>query len=349
MQYLLDKKILFIAPRFFNYEIEIKSELEKQGAQVDSLPDRPYESALAKAITKHFPKIVCFFADRFYKRLLGIYGSQKYDLVFVINGQTLSRAFIHHVKKTSPKAVFIIYLWDSIANRKQVVENLNEFAQKFTFDAHDAEKYNIALRPLFYGDGFANKDDTPIKYQISFIGTAHTDRYAIVDKIKKSLGIHVKTYWYLYLQARWVFYVYRWLQPGMKFAKLDDFKFTPLAKKELQKVFSESLAILDIEHPDQNGMTMRTLETLGAQKKLVTTNKTVAQYDFYTEQNICVVDRNNPIIPSDFLETPYKKIPENIRNRYSIGGWAHEIFDSVMVAAVPNDKIQHDDLKNRDD
>lgn len=339
MQDLLDKKILFIAPRFFNYEIEIKSELEKQGAKVDSLPDRPYESALAKAVTKHFPKLVCFFADGFYNRLLKIYGPKKYDVVFVINGQTLSRAFIHQIKKSSPKAVFIIYLWDSIANRKHVVENLNEFAQKFTFDAHDAEKYNISLRPLFYGDGFASKDETPIKYQISFIGTAHTDRYAIVDKIRKSLEINVKAYWYLYLQARWVFYVYRWLQPGMRFAKLDDFKFTPLAKKELQKVFSESLAVLDIEHPHQNGMTMRTLETLGAQKKLVTTNKTVARYDFYAAQNICIVDRKNPVIPADFLETPYKKIPDDIRNKYSIGGWIQEIFNTGMAAPAQTDKI----------
>ncbi len=74
---------------------------------------------------------------------------------------------------------------------------------------------------------------------------------------------------------------------------------------------------------------MRTLETLGARKKLVTTNSSVKFYDFYSEDNISIIDRNNPVISERFLNTPYKNVEPHVYRRYSLSGWLEEIINTV--------------------
>jgi len=58
--------------------------------------------------------------------------------------------------------------------------------------------------------------------------------------------------------------------------------------------------IIDIERPLQKGLTMRTIEMLGTNKKIITTN------------NIFIIDRNNPIIDEIFLKKEYQEIDKNI-------------------------------------
>ena len=72
---------------------------------------------------------------------------------------------------------------------------------------------------------------------------------------------------------------------------------------------------------------MRTIETLGAKKKLITTNPNVKGYDFYRPENVLIVDRINPIITKEFIEQPWEDVPEEIYRKYSISSWLNIIFE----------------------
>ncbi|MFJ7796603.1 hypothetical protein [Pseudomonas sp. NPDC096950] len=329
MKYLLEnKKVLYIAPVFFGYESEIKKELEQQGADVEFLLDRPFDSPFLKALTRVRREWVIGAADRYYKNKLASVDTE-FDYIFVVNGQTLSTHTLAAWRERYPSAKFILYMWDSFSNRQQTLKNLKYFDSVFTFDKNDSEQYSVNFRPLFFSAGFESVDETPAQYDISFIGTAHTDRFSIVDKIDKQLASPIRKYWYLFLQAKWVYLLYRLTNSGYRTAKYDDFKFESISKAEVQRVFNASKAILDIEHPQQTGLTMRTLETLGARKKLVTTNSSVKQYDFYSEDNIFIIDRHTPVIPQAFLDKPYKAVEPHIYRRYSLAGWLEEIIGLV--------------------
>lgn len=327
---LAGKKILYVAPRFFGYESEIEAELTRQGADVYFLLDRPFESPFLKAMTKIYRGSIISAADKYYKESVSKFEGLNFDYVFVVNGQTLSKATLSSWKKLYPEATFVLYMWDSFGNRKWAVENLSFFDHAFTFDQIDAGKYNINFRPLFFSSGF-EKSHRPHVYDISFIGTAHTDRYDVISKIDKNLSVSTKKYWYLYLQAKWVYWFYRLSNNGFRSSKISDFKFEPISKADVQCVFEQSKVILDIEHPNQTGLTIRTLETLGARKKLITTNASVKDYDFYRESNICVVDRLNPVVDGNFLETPYQDVPEVVFHRYRLAGWMEEIIKVVTA------------------
>jgi hypothetical protein len=320
------RNVLLIAPRFFGYEIEIADELRRRGALVDFLPDRPFDSPFFAAVTRYRRSWTISYADRLYQRSLQEFGRTSYDLVIVVNGQTLSSKMLGIIRAQFPQSRFVLYMWDSIKNRESVTENLKLFDACYSFDPEASIKYGMKLRPLFFSTGFEKCATDCFDYHISFVGTAHTDRYAIVSAIDQHLPPDSKKLWYLYLQAPWVFYAHKLSNPAFKTAKLDAFRFAPLTKKELQDVFFRSRAVLDIEHPFQSGLTMRTFEAMGASKKLVTTNARIREYDFYNSDNICVVDRSSAKIPQAFLDTPYLALTDTIYSKYKLQNWMDDLL-----------------------
>jgi hypothetical protein len=326
MMQLAGKRVLLVAPRFFGYEKEIRSEIESRGARVDWLPDRPFDTPLMTALTKHKPEWILPAADRLYGRELERLGATSYDIVLAVNGQTLSNTMLRTLRARFPSARFILYMWDSIENRGGVVGNLPLFDATFTFDPLNARQFGMTLRPLFFSKGFERPPSSENDYHLSFIGTAHTDRYQVVSRLRGGLRPDLQTYWYLYLQAPWVYHAYKLTNPAMRGARRGDFEFQPLEKSRLQAVFARSLAVLDIEHPRQRGLTMRTFETMGSHKKLITTNVQVVDYDFYDPDNICVVDRAAPQVPAAFLDTPFKPLSPERYRRYGIAGWVDEVL-----------------------
>ena len=71
---------------------------------------------------------------------------------------------------------------------------------------------------------------------------------------------------------------------------------------------------------------MRNIEILGLKRKLITTNKDIVNYDFFNENNIFILDRNNPIIDISFLEKPYVMLNEDIYKKYSLKNWIIEVL-----------------------
>lgn len=323
---LAGKRILFVAPRFFSYERDIIAALERRGAVVDWLPDRPFDTPLMTAVTQVQPRVILPAAYRLYRKKLAAFNSDGYDIVFVLNGQTLPKKLLVELRAELPQARFVLYMWDSLENRGSVTNNLSLFDDCLSFDPRAVDRFGMRLRPLFFSPGFEMPPETEFEFDISFIGTAHTDRAHIVGQVDANLPKTTRRYWYLFLQARWVFYAYRFSNKAYKSAKIENFEFAPLPRATVQNIFKRSAVILDIEHPQQTGLTMRTFETMGAQKKLVTTNQDVRNYAFFDPQNIHVIDRASPQVPADFIDAPYRPISDALYHQHSIDGWLEEVL-----------------------
>jgi len=63
------------------------------------------------------------------------------------------------------------------------------------------------------------------------------------------------------------------------------------------------------------------------EKKLITTNKDIVNYDFYNPNNIFVWDNIKTEIPNDFLTTPYQPLSIPIFEKYSIKKWVKTILN----------------------
>jgi hypothetical protein len=334
MSKLRGKQVLFIAPQFFGYEKEIAGEMRRQGASVDFLPDRPFASPLMKAVTRLRSEWVLPFADRFFINSVEAFGRTRYDLIFVVVGEAVSARVLMELRKSFPEAYFVLYMWDAIRTKQAAQVNLSFFDSTHTFDPVDARTFDMKFRPLFFSPGFArlNVAEAEPQYQLSFVGTVHSDRYKIVSNVAAALPVHTNFYRYLYLQAPWVFWAHKLGNPAYRNASVSSFCFDPLAKSEVQDIFFKSRAVLDIEHPGQTGLTMRTFETIGTGKKLITTNALVKNSDFFNPENILVIDRNRvEDIPESFLGTAYVPLEDSLYQKYSLEGW---LADIVPCAAL---------------
>lgn len=323
---LAGQRILFFAVRDFGYAQEIMSELRRRGAEVDYLPDRPFDSPVMSAVTRYWRAVVMPFADAYYFRKLRQFGDKEYDQVFVTNGVTISERLLAALRARMPRARFLFYIWDSMRNRPSAPAILPYFDERVTFDPEAAQQYDMRLLPLFFAPGFEARTEAEPKYDLSFIGTAHADRYHIISALDAGLAPDVSRFWYLFLKARWVFHAEKRMNPAFRHARLEDFKYETLGFAKVQQVFQQSRAIVDIEHPHQMGLTMRTFEALGSRKKLVTTNAHVKDYPFYDPQNIHVIDRANPHLPEAFLKTPYRPLSPELYYRYSLAGWVDALM-----------------------
>ena len=162
-------------------------------------------------------------------------------------------------------------------------------------------------------------------YDISFVGTCHSDRLSIINKIKTNQP-SLRYYFFCYLQS-WFMYYYHYLRES-EYRKVPKsfFQFASMSMGAVADIMHRSKAILDIQHPAQTGLTMRTIETLGIGRKLITTNADIASYDFFDKENILIIDRSNPVIPNSFIEGDIKELPQHIYEKYSLNGWVKEVF-----------------------
>lgn len=324
-QDLAGKHILVQAPPFFGYDETIAEALRERGAIVDLIPDRPFESALMHGVIKVERRAVLKYAAHLYRQMLENLGRSHYDHVLVVNGQTMSGSFLKELRRTYPRARFSFYIWDAFENRPYAIKMLPLYDAAFSFDRRAAAEHGVGFRPLFFSPDFDLPTNPAADLDLSFVGSAHSDRPAIVHRIDQRLPLSVSRYWFLYLKARWVLLYNRAMNPHFRSLPASIFSYTPMPRSEVKSVFARTKTFLDIEHERQTGLTIRTFEAIGSRKKLITTNAAIKEFDFFRPENIRVIERHDPVIDQDFLHGPAKELPPALRHHYSVQGWVDDI------------------------
>lgn len=329
MHALKGKKVLFFYLSTFNYEVEIQKAMEREGAIVDAYNERPTNNIFARVLIRLNRDLIHKYIDRYYNNVIAETCDRKYDFIFFIKGESISNSIVERLRKAHPEAKIVMYYWDSIANNHNAKGMLKSFDKVLSFDKNDSREFGLDFLPLFYIPQYESiaQNDVPQKYDLMFAGTVHSERYefinGIVNQVEKAGG---KCYTWFYFPSKVNFYKLKWDNPKFRKANIKDFQFTPMPRETLIGYYAESRIQIDMQHPKQTGLTMRTIETLGAKKKLITTNPDVVNYDFYRPENILIVDRYNPVITKEFIEAPWKEIPDDIYKKYSISSWLNTIF-----------------------
>lgn len=330
MKKLENKKILFIAPAFFGYEEKITEKMVELGAYVDFFDERSVKSSYEKALLKINPRIFHKKTITYYNQIFNKVSNIDYDHVFIIKCEMIPVEVIKKLKNLFSHATFTLYLYDSLDNIKGINMKLKYFDRVLSFDMEDANRHSqIMFRPLFFIDDYkvAYNKQKEYKYDVSFIGTIHSDRFKIIKTIKDIAERNKYKYFlYCYLQSKFIYYFYKLSKKEFYVAKKKDFSFNKISSVEIADIIDKTKVVIDVQHPKQTGLTMRTIEMIGMHKKLITTNQSIKEYDFYNPSNIAVIDRINIKISKEFLDSPYKKIDDVKYMNYSIENWIIEVL-----------------------
>ena len=322
------KRILFFGLETMGYEKKILNKMIELGAKVDYNNERSVSSQFGKAIVKIAPDVLRRKTEIYYREILKKRRKNHYDIIFMIKCDVPTRNILQELKEQFPDSELRLYMWDSMKNIPNIEEKIDLFDRVLSFDRLDCEKHReFGFRPLFYIDQFSRKSAKEIIYDISFCGTIHTDRYKILDKISKQCEEkRLNFYGYYYMQSKAAYYYLKITDKRFRHVPINSIHFQTIDSYEVNEIFSSSKAILDIQHPDQTGLTMRTIESIGACKKLITTNSDVINYDFYDKNNICIIDRDNPIISDEFILSKYYNIDRDISKKYSLEQWILDVL-----------------------
>lgn len=323
------KKILFFAPAFFSYENKIASKMETMGAIVDIYDVRSITSARDRALLKISPDFFKKQSISYYEEILEKNKEKDYDYILIVKCDMTPVDILKKFRLVFPNAKLCLYLWDSVKNISGVLDKFQYFDTLHSFDLSDCKQYTqLKFRPLFYTDEF-HKDckAKEYKYDISFTGTIHSDRYDVIKQVRKiAEDKNLRCFWFCYLQSKFIYYFYKVTKREFRRTQMCDFNFEKMGSKDIAYVVDGSKAVLDIQHPKQTGLTMRTIEMVGMNKKLITTNASIKEYDFYDPSNICIINRNNVELDYKFLYSHYKPLNEDVYRYYSLSSWILEVL-----------------------
>ncbi len=326
--------LLLIMPNFFDYPQLIRHELEKMGYHVDFFDDRPSTSSWVKAIIKVNKNYLNGYIKKYFHQIMQTICNTHYDVVLLISGQSLSfsEGMIKELRDSQPDARFVLYQWDSEKNFPYIKKMHSYFNVCFSFDKDDtASNENLRFLPLFYTsiyEELGKEDPGEYMYDCSYVGTAHPQKYHYINEMSLALKkVFPKQFIYHYMPSRLKYIYHKVKDKEYKKAKYKEFETARLSAEEVMNIFEKSKCILDAPQAGQKGLTIRTMECLGAKRKLITTNADIRHYDFYNESNILIFDGGIDI-HSPFFTNGYQDIPKEIYEKYSLRNWLKTMLDA---------------------
>ncbi|MGB3452427.1 MAG: hypothetical protein WBA59_01215 [Moheibacter sp.] len=325
---LKNKNILFISASFFNYEKAVISRMLEMGATVDFFDERPSNSGFTKGIIRVYPKLIQKKIDDWYESILRHTDKKKYDYFLLIKGESIPFSFLEEFKKRHLETTTVFYSYDTVKEYPRMLKLFPYFDRKFSFEPADVLNYGFKLRPLFYLNDYLKTDQkSDFKYDLVFVGSAHTDRYRIGEEVRSILNNQKrKSYFFYYSPGKLFFYLKRIFDKNMKSFDVSKLSFEKLSHHQIAEIYKETFSVLDINKPFQFGISMRTFETLASGRKLMTTNPEIKFYPFYNPNNVLIIDREKIEIPNQFFETGFEPTGHEFKQRLSVENWIESLF-----------------------
>ncbi|MEL1244057.1 hypothetical protein AAEO56_07295 [Flavobacterium sp. DGU11] len=237
------------------------------------------------------------------------------DIILVIRPDLLDRDTHILIKQQTKK--YLAYLYDS-TKRFPVLPRLeNIFDAIYSFDEDDVAKYSFThITNYIYLPKHEIKPSAAFDYRV-FIVMSADERLPLLNTIAKELNK-------LKVSFKFVVRVTKKTDPennpGIEYSEKE------IRPEELPGYLEKAEMFLDIVRLGHNGLSFRVFEALAHQKKLITTNASIKNYEFYNPNNILVIDPDNLAISASFFETPYNPLPEELYNKYTIKHFVDTIF-----------------------
>lgn len=314
----MNKKILVIANKN-NYTVDI---LNKN--QVDVSYAYGKKSTFLKKIIKRLwhiikiPRFEIFFGFR----NLDI---KKYDII-ILYECTYPCDIVKYLLYNTNKTKIIYWYWNSIAkqrntmiyNAKNDLDNLLLLREKysdrlylFSFDRDDCKRYDLYYNNQVAPQLCIRDKKYKIKQDVFFCGQ-DKNRYEYLKKIAMKLDTYGITHKFILVMNK------------MHNCEIDK-NIIPIRDeipyRDLIINVLESNCVLDLVQENQGGITWRPLEAMFYKKKLVTSFKKIANYDFYCQENVFILGIDDLNKLYEFIQAPYRSIDKNIIRKYTADGW----------------------------
>ncbi|MGN0946124.1 MAG: hypothetical protein ACI4N8_06505 [Megasphaera sp.] len=226
---------------------------------------------------------------------------------------------VEYICRKAPNARLIIYYYNMI-KRVELLDKIKALkCEIWSFDKNDVIKYKLKYNPQFY---FRKIDfdsdiirDFDYKSDVFFVGKDKNRLSSLmnIDMQLKNSGIQTK---FIVVGDRQHSYT----------NKQKRFLGRHISYAECIEYVKHTKCIFDMVQKGQKGMTLRVVEAMFFNKKLITNNDNILYMDFYNSQNIYVIGHDNRSM-SDFILQTRARWPEKFIHEYSFENWLNNFMN----------------------
>ncbi|KGE13917.1 hypothetical protein [Sphingobacterium deserti] len=321
-------KICIISFDYWNYDCHIVSKLREHAVEASHInmgayKYRNFRERAFNACSKLLRGKNIKHVKRQEYVLESLAGLGHQDQILILNPHTLDRQTILAIKKFTNR--LITYLYDNL-DRFPVEGKLNLFDKIYSFEdrdvaAHGFEKitnYNYlnecpepsqgATSDLFYITSYDRRRNKIVRKLAG--------RLASLD-LKSKMVVVGKQIWKEKLRSML-------FRPQHSCIEL---KNKPVYIDTVLEEYKNSKVIVDLMREGQEGLSFRIFEAMALEKKIITDNPRIKDYDFYDPQNILCINNDLSEIDNTFFETPYRPLADKIYKKYTLDYWVSQVFN----------------------
>lgn len=329
-----DRRLLLLCPQFFSYHLALLDAAKRLGIAAQWVDARGGNSVLYKSTLKLAPAAIRNASQRPIRAALDhVEALAEITDILIVKGDGVTPSTLEALRHRAPRARTTLYLWDSLRNTPGARDLSKVCDRTVTFDHADAATYGWEFLPLFSrAPAIEPRPSGDADWDWSFVGSVHSDRHSVLRRLAAALpGARYRVH--AYVQNRLVQGVRALRDPGLLFPGPIGVARHVLSAAECQDIANRSRAVVDVEHPRQVGLTMRTIETLLSGRKVITTNHHLQNYDLYDPTRVALIDRKAPKLDPDFFETPFSPIPSDLARRYHVDSWLERVLSRTPATA----------------
>ena len=239
------------------------------------------------------------------------------DYSLIIRADLFDDLVINSVIKKSKKKYS--YQWDGLSRFPDIYKSISLFDRFYVFDKNDIDvSENSRLITNFYFDCYNSLfiDATP-EYDVYFVGSFDS-RFEQIKNICEFL---------ITKDLRLKIIICGGNKVDLSMYSYITVIHEPLSYLENLKMIANSKMLIDFHHENlHNGLSFRSFEALGYNKKLITSNSIIKEYDFYNEKNIYVIDKDYSNF-NEFLNKDYVEIDQRVKYKYSFTNWINCVLE----------------------
>lgn len=338
----MQKRLLLLAPPYMDIYKDIIYFLESQEYEVIWVSDgcisgNPYNksniSRQTKTIEQYQSEVDLFWEDSFQKKEF----KKPFDFFMAIDGFMVTPHLFDILNSQNSSIRKVLYLYDRVEGNYELDMFFKFYSDVYSFDLGDCAHFGLHHLPIYWvPTEKKTTEDYDIFGMASFSWGARYEVYKALKDLARSNGLndYIKLY-YPPVQNK-LSYLLRYFAykiQGKNYLSLSDlnddlFTDKSLTPKEFRDLILSSKVILDTQNSNQDGMTARFMWALGAEKKIITTNKAVVQNVFYTPDQIYVLSIDNLNGVVDFISKDYQ-MPDDKRRiiqQYRIDNWVNTML-----------------------
>lgn len=222
------------------------------------------------------------------------------DLIIVFD--TISPQFLQWLKKHNPNTRIVLWYWNPVfltISPSEVPDGI----EKWSYSRTDCERYGMTFNTQFCFDQYEPNSNGDWEWDIFFFGR-DKGRGELLEAYRREFEAAGFSTNFQIIQSQADFRPYQEVIEWTKKCK----------------------CVLDFCVNDEAGMSLRALEALFLNKKVITNNKMYVYEEFYSPQNVFIlgVDRKENL--KEFMNAPLEEIGRSVKERYLFENWLERFY-----------------------